>query len=82
VLGGVQFLQCLLQERCVGGYFGVLYTVAGVGEAGVGLFYSMLDGGELAGFYVGELFLSGVSGASGVSGVSAFGEALTPRPMR
>ncbi len=42
----------------MGGNVGVVDALAGGVKAGVGLFYFLLDGGELAGFEVGEL-LSG-----------------------
>ena len=62
MLGGVEFLQGFLEGGRVGGNVRVFDMVARGGETGVGDFDAMLDGGELACFEIGQLFLGGAGG--------------------
>ncbi len=62
MLRSIQLGQRLLESFGVGCNLGVLDAVACRGQAGVGLFDAMLDGGKFASFEVGELLLGARTG--------------------
>ncbi len=70
VLCGGDLGERLLQRCGIRGDLRLLQLLARGSEASVGLFNALLDGGELAGFEIGEFLFSGDSGDSGVGGVS------------
>ena len=62
MLRRVQLQQRLLEGRGVAGNLRVLHAVAACGQAGVRFLNLQFDGGELAGFEVGELLLRAGTG--------------------
>ena len=67
VLCGIEFEQGFLEGGGIGCDLRVFDAGTGMGEAIIGVLNKVLDGGELAGFEIGELLFSTLGG----SGLSA-----------